>query len=348
MTLSFEKSFASHSKAKYWSECNTIKPENVALCSGKKYWFDCELCGHTFDSNPDSIVRRNTWCRYCYNSICDDENCLFCYNKSFASHEKSKYWSNKNKFKPRDVTLCSNKKSIFECDICNHEFEARITNIVNNKWCPYCCNHSKTICINVDCKFCHDRSFASHPKSKYWSNKNVISPRSIMLNHSNKCVFNCNICNNEFEATPCHIISGTWCPICVNKTERKLYNWLLVRYPNIIRQKMYEWCTNDSNKKLRFDFEVNEKLVIEVDGPQHFRQVSNWESPEIVKKRDEYKIKCALENNKHIIHISQVDIHDDKNNWEQQLDDVINELLKVDVPQLRLIGIDVNHFISYS
>ena len=40
MAIPFEKSFASHEKAKYWSSKNELKPEGVARGSNKKYWFD--------------------------------------------------------------------------------------------------------------------------------------------------------------------------------------------------------------------------------------------------------------------------------------------------------------------
>ena len=49
---------------------------------------------------------------------------------SFKNHEKAKYWSTKNKLKPKEVALHSNKKFIFDCE-CGHEFEAILNNIAN-------------------------------------------------------------------------------------------------------------------------------------------------------------------------------------------------------------------------
>ena len=44
---------------------------------------------------------------YCPNSnrikLCSDDDCQICFNKSFASHEKSKYWSDDNITIPRLV-----------------------------------------------------------------------------------------------------------------------------------------------------------------------------------------------------------------------------------------------------
>ncbi|MFN3135355.1 MAG: DUF559 domain-containing protein, partial [Candidatus Kryptonium sp.] len=61
-------------------------------------------------------------------------------------------------------------------------------------------------------------------------------------------------------------------------------------------QAKFEWCCNPKTGRiLPFDFCIEEKkVIIEVDGPQHFEQISNWTSPEKQKDRDFYKIKQAL------------------------------------------------------
>ena len=261
MKIPYEKSFASHPRAEFWSLKNDKKPTEVYMKSGKKYWFDCNKCNHDFEISLDSVVLRNTWCKYCYNDICTNKDCIYCFQKSFASHEKAICWSNKNQLNPRDVTLNSNKKIIFNCTNCNHEFSASLGNINNKKWCPYCCNHSRTICSDESCIYCFNRSFASHEKAKYWSIKNTISPRDIMLNHNTKVIMNCNTCEYEFKITPNHMINGCWCPKCVNKTELKLYKWLKEKYPEkqIILQKTFEWCKSINSRNLRFDFEIDEK-----------------------------------------------------------------------------------------
>ena len=54
-------SFASHPKSKFWSTKNEGNPEDYALNSHKKCWFDCE-CGHSFDSCLNNINLSNRWC----------------------------------------------------------------------------------------------------------------------------------------------------------------------------------------------------------------------------------------------------------------------------------------------
>src|SRR5579872_2472086 len=95
--------------------------------------------------------------------------------RSFASHLMSKYWSNENKLKPTEVYKKTSKKYKFDCPVCFHTFEAALNHIASGSGCGYCA--SKYLCNDDSCTFCHEKSFASHPKSKYWSDENEISPR---------------------------------------------------------------------------------------------------------------------------------------------------------------------------
>ena len=62
--IPYEKSFASHEKAKFWSDNNVLKPENIYKCTNKKYWFDCIKCNHEFSSSPNNISK-GKWCPFC-------------------------------------------------------------------------------------------------------------------------------------------------------------------------------------------------------------------------------------------------------------------------------------------
>ena len=70
------------------------------------------------------------------------------------------------------------------------------------------------------------------------------------------------------------------------------------------------------------------KIIIELDGDQHFRQVSNWQSPEEVHSRDIYKMQCANDNKYRIIRILQPDVFHDKYEWLPQLLHKIKQLGK--------------------
>jgi hypothetical protein len=214
--LSLEKSFASHDKSQYWSDKNELKPKEVALNSNKKFYFNCE-CGHELYIKPNTIVSSNTWCAYCARKkLCDDNDCNMCYNNSFASHEKAKYWSEKNDIKPRNISKYNKKKCKFNCFKCNHIFESTLADVANGSWCGYC--HGIILCDDSKCNTCLTRSFAINPKSKYWSSKNLISPRDITNFSQKKFIFNCN-CGHEFEASPASVSANNWCPYCSNQAK---------------------------------------------------------------------------------------------------------------------------------
>jgi uncharacterized protein YqcC (DUF446 family) len=201
----------------YWSKKNTLKPHQVALNSHKKFIFDCSECPHDFPASCNDINGNGNWCPYCSNSkLCGNIECNSCLEKSFASHEKAQHWSKKNTLKPPQVTLNSNKKFIFDCLECPHDFPASCDSI-NGKgsWCPYCANQQR--CENIACNFCLKNSFASHEKVQYWSKKNTLKPHQVALNSHKKFIFDCSECPHDFPTSCGNINNGKWCPYCANR-----------------------------------------------------------------------------------------------------------------------------------
>jgi very-short-patch-repair endonuclease len=323
-TIPFEKSFASHERAKFWSSKNTGRPEDYALNSHKKLWFDCD-CGHSFESTLLNINQSNNWCPYCYNrKLCG--NCSTCFEKSFASHEKAKFWSNKNELKPIEVLKGSEKKMYFNCDKCKHELLITLKQISSQgHWCSYC-SHQK-LCDDLECKMCCNNSFVSIERSKFLQDKNI-NPRTLFKSTNKKYKFECDKCDNIFETQLCDITKGIWCPFCFNKTEEKLYNEVIKHYV-VKRQFKPVWCKNPkTNRYLPFDFIFEHlNIILEQDGPQHMKQIGNWQSPELTKVNDLYKMKCANENGFSIIRILQKDIWHDRYDWLQELTNNIDKIV---------------------
>ena len=82
-----------------------------------------------------------------------------------------------------------------------------------------------------------------------------------------------------------------------------------------------------TNKYLPFDFCIEEyKIIIELDGAQHFIQVLNWKSPEEQLKNDKFKEACANNNSYSVIRLLQEDVFNDKYDWKTEL---INNIEKV-------------------
>lgn len=194
--------------------------------------------------------------------------------------------------------------------------------------CPPC--STNTLCAGLNCSDCIQKSFASHEKSQYWSARNgSITPRQLLKTTSNKHWFDCNSCSHSFEAKINSIVSGKWCPHCTTKTEQKLYTTLLPLYPNVVRQFKQEWCKHV--RQLPFDFCLpDDKIIIELDGAQHFRQVRNWSPPQEIFDNDKFKETCANENNYSTIRLLQEDVWGDIYNWKKELCDAIEEIKRGD------------------
>lgn len=334
----FELSFASHPRAKNWSERNKFKPWQITKKVSKKFEFKCDVCDHYFISRVSDVVFK-TWCPYCARKkLCDDSKCNICFNISFASYEKSRWWSSKNIISPRFVFKRTIKKYYFDCNKCNHCFRSSLESIcapTKLYWCLYCAH--RKLCDDINCMMCFNKSFASHEKSKFLSDKNI-NPRKIFKNSRKIFEFTCKVCNGKFNATLNHISRynrSSWCPHCVNKTEKKLFDYLSKKYIDIKKQYKPKWCkSNISNRCLPFDFFIPSlNIIIELDGPQHFKQISNWDDPKYTQSKDLYKMKKAYDNKISVIRIPYEYIFDNKK-FEEYKDIIIQNLILREKPEI--------------
>lgn len=335
-----EKSFFSMTEyLDNWSSKNKLKPRQVFKNSNKKYWFDCHDCKHPFLISLGKITCSNRWCPYCASKIlCNDNNCNFCFNKSFFSNEKSNCWDYDLNYpiKPRDIFKNTHIQYWFECNICFHVFKMCPNDVTTGYWCPYC-SHNK-LCENENCYSCEKNSLQRHPSAKFWSDLNLpIKPRNVFKYSTNKYYFDCYICNEAYDVVIYYVTTdNVGCSKCTYKTEHKLLVHLKENYKNILTQKSYKWSIGDKKQSYKFDFVIEElKIIIELDGKQHFEQISNWTSPEITLNRDRYKMKKALENGYSVIRILQEDVLYDRNDWKKNLE---NAIKKYDKPTFIFIA----------
>jgi len=337
--ICYNRSFASHEKSKLWSKKNKNKPREIFKNSGLHFIFDCDICEHEYSTRVVSVVS-GCLCGFCQNKyLCGEKTCTVCFNKSFASHEKSKYWSKNNKKKPYEVFRSSCCHFKFDCNICEHEFEIRLDLISRGSWCCFC--FGKELCSNDTCDFCYNKSFASHEKSKYWSKKNKQSSRQVNKRSDQKAIFDCPLCDEEYESMCYSVANGASCNCTVNKTESKLFKWLTTdKGYCVTRGAKFDFCKNiETGRHLPFDFVIDilitefdgssriMRILIELDGEQHFKDMICWRSlNKDQRERDVYKTKKANENGYDVIRLLQTDVFSDKNNWQQLLDTAIDNL----------------------
>ncbi|AHC54983.1 restriction endonuclease [Tunisvirus fontaine2] len=214
--------------------------------------------------------------------------------------------------------MFSDKKYWFKCASCPHNFKTSPSSISQNKWCPYCCDFGGRLCDNEGCSFCFEKSFASHERCWGWCKTNEAVPRKVRKYSMKKYFFVCEK-EHRFLTMVRSVSDGHWCSVCKNKTEAKLFSFLQEHFKNPVHQLKISWCKNpETNKFLPFDFCVS-KTIIELDGAQHYKQVMNWQSPELTQKSDRYKEEQALKNGYSVLRIFQEDVWNDKIDWKSLL-----------------------------
>ena len=216
----FPLSFASHARAVNWSANNLLTPRQVSANSHKLYKFLCDVCHHEFEICPRDVCRGSfcSFCSFAPKRLCSDENCQICLQRSFASIEISRLWSDENDTTPRHVFPRSLEKYLFDCTVCGHRFEASLANLSAGKGCPFCATPSRALCESEDCMFCYNRSFASNPKSSEWIDTRT-TPRQVMLNCNQKFRFCCSNCSHEYVAALKHLNRECLCCFCCVPTK---------------------------------------------------------------------------------------------------------------------------------
>ena len=210
-----------------------------------------------------------------------------------------------------------NSKIIIICKE-HGEFEQKVSNHLQGKGCNNCADiiRASKKSKSID-KFVLDAKNIHCDKYEY---NNVI-----YKNSSTHVLVTCKT-HGDFKITPTNLLRGKGCPLCVNKGESKLYHSIHTYHPSIKNGVKFDWCKNI--KYLPFDFAIHEyKIIIELDGCQHFKQISNWKCPEHQYNNDKYKEICSNKNGYSIIRLLQKDVFFDNYEWLKELLETI-EIIK--------------------
>ena len=313
--------------------------------SNKKVWWLCSKscsqgCLHEWEAsiNDRCGVNKNG-CPYCSHK----GNKLPCIHDSLqTTHpEISKEWHpTKNKLlKPSDFTSGSGIKIWWLCSKtciygCAHEWETTIASRCSNEFksngCPHCSRRGNAIpCIHNSLQTTHlELSNQWHP-----TKNGLLKPTDITFGSNKKVWWKCVINPiHEWEAVVASRSGGCGCPHCVNKTEAKLLNFLKDRFPDVEAQFRPAWCKSPiTGRKLPFDFYIPSlKLLIELDGAQHFRQVANWGSCENTRKKDVYKMQAAVKKGLSVVRLLQEEVFEASE--EELLSNVLPHLVALEAP----------------
>lgn len=307
--------------AKQWhpTKNGELTPYDVFSSSRTKVWWLCPNscsygCIHEWEMTPRARTIDKKGCHYCaerMNVICIHQSIVF------THPEIAKQWHPTKNFSltPEQVSSGSGRRVWWICDKtctygCIHEWDAYVyARCITNSKCPYCCGLSH--CIHKSIKYTHPQLVEEiHP-----TKNTEIDILALHLGSSKNKVW--WICKKNKEHTWLTSFNtrtvGHGCPTCVNKTEKRLFDLLLSSYPDTIHNYRPVWSINTTTcRTMPYDFYIpSHKLIIELDGPHHFKQVYNWNPPEETVRRDVLKMKYALEHGLTVIRCVQAEYYKD-------------------------------------
>lgn len=127
-----------------------------------------------------------------------------------------------------------------------------------------------------------------------------------------KCICDCG--NTIITATTSLTSGHTTSCGCINsKGEERISKWLQENNINFETQKIFDTCRNPkTNVPLRFDFYIDQKILLEYDGITHYQPTQGWNDQTLVKDtkyRDSLKDEWAKQNNIPLVRISYNDCY---------------------------------------
>lgn len=154
----------------------------------------CKVCGNVWSVTPDSLLNA--------------KGCRKCPSKSrIPVHEYTKRLAEK---KPTISMLsgytCITSKAQFKCLVCEHEWYALASNVLNRTNCPNCSPNAK-------------KSHATFVSQVEQTNKNI-DVVGDYVNADTKVKFKCKIDGYEWDAVAASVLRGCGCPEC-NRRNRK-------------------------------------------------------------------------------------------------------------------------------
>ena len=280
----------------------------------------CVNCKNEFEMTPNKHISCGQGCKLCSRQKCSDaqrSNVNDFIKKSELKHVDENGvpiygYKNVNYINCKTHVLITCKK--------HGDFKQQPNNHLSGYGCNECSNENSGNSQRLTTEQFIEKSKIIHGDKYDYS-------KVVYHNAITNVVIICVKCKNEFKQKPNSHLNGNNCPHCKNKTEQKLYDALKPLYPSLITQFKQEWCKKA--RYLPFDLCIPEdKIIIELDGIQHFRQVSNWNSPEETLENDLFKEKCANDNGYSVIRILQEDVFRDKYDWLSNVQTEIENIIK--------------------
>jgi len=247
--------------------------------------------------------------------------CPIC-TKKFAKEKRA--WTNKDFTEALHTrvgdtyTLISNyiderSEVTIRHEICGYEYTTRASNPMSGHGCPKCTHKWKITPEMFEQRFNSQANHEYTLLSKY-----LKSSEKVLIRH--------NTCGYEWWQEAQSFVGSKQgrCPRCMNKTslgEKYLYTYFKAHNLKVDSQVMFETCRH--TQTLPFDFQVNDRLLVEFQGEQHYHRVKYFnpteESFKTAQLRDKIKYQWAKENGLPLLRIPFVE----QSNLDAYLDKVL-------------------------
>jgi len=311
---------------------NNCSPMNVTYSSGKKYWLNCPVGVHNAEEKKiDNFIKNIEGCIEC--KACNSFAQWGIDNLGEDFLEK--YWSDKNKISPWDISYSVDKKVYIICQKKEYHKDYYIgcNKFIQGARCHYCNSKgSKIHYLDSLGQYIVD-NFGENFLNKIWSNKNKKSAFEYLfkstqkvywkcpdekhedylrsIKNSNKYNFRCSECNNY------------------SKGEEKISQYFINNNINYTPQKTFDGLIGLGGGNLSYDFYLlNYNLLVEYDGEYHYIPIRNYKNEPIeyaeerLRKQQEHdrlKDEYAKNNNIKLLRILYWDFDDIEEILEREL-----------------------------
>lgn len=302
----------------------------------KKIYWNCDYCHESFEMIIKSRIKSYNknlpcFCKNCMN-MKKGEDCA----KSIDDWQNESNENHKNNFilhKLKNINCRYNNLIGVDCKKHNLGFKTILSNHLNTKngGCPECINKRKKEIAELSTTTFEEFSRKSNERH----NNEYIYYEDTYTKIANKTKMKHKICGETCWRQAWSHMNGCGCICEVNKTEAKLVKWLkekknTLNISEIIHGYKPDWL-KEFNNRYEYDIYIkltNEiKIIIEVDGPQHYKYVTLFKNSNVddIQRRDREKEKLADQNRHNLLRVNQEDIWKNKNNWENDIIDFIKK-----------------------
>eukprot|EP00128_Syssomonas_multiformis_P003597 Colp12_sorted_trinity150504_noHs@31701 len=212
---------------------NIVRPEDVAACSNKRFWFLCDE-GHEWETMLASRTQKGGGCPTCNNKRVTSTNNLLVKNPAVAAE----WHPTKNgDLKPDAVSYGSRAKVWWQCKE-GHEWEARCSNrVTGRRGCPKCAiERWRGVRKGTQ------SLLAAHPDlAQQWhpTKNGALTPDAVSRASRKKVWWQCpKDTAHEWETDVFYrSVSGSGCPFCSNSAHPlSETNNLLALYPEVAQE----------------------------------------------------------------------------------------------------------------